>query len=226
MSRRSASTPGWRVGSRSAASARPPTACCLRWRGRCARSCPASTSRSAARCWCRTRSPPCVPAPRPGAAATTSRRRRTGGAAAAAGPVDRGAARGSPPGRPPPGAGGRPARTRTSWCTPAGPVGDARRRVWTVPWRRLRAAGAARGRRDVHAGHLRGGGARRGRRSGAGRPLGVPGVAYRPLSPADAGVELAVALRAGDDGRTSPALSTCWARSSERPVRSVVWSAV
>lgn len=28
--------------------------------------------------------------------------------------------------------------------------------------------------------------------------LGVPGVAYRPLSPADAGVELAVALRAGD----------------------------
>jgi DNA-binding transcriptional LysR family regulator len=29
--------------------------------------------------------------------------------------------------------------------------------------------------------------------------LGVPGVSYRPLSPADAGVELAVALRSGDE---------------------------
>ncbi len=56
--------------------------------------------------------------------------------------------------------------------------------------------------------------------------LGVPGVAYRPLSPADAGVELAVALRAVTSGRTSPALSTCWARSSERPVRPLVWSGV
>jgi len=28
--------------------------------------------------------------------------------------------------------------------------------------------------------------------------LGVPGVSYRPLSPADAGVELAVGLRAGE----------------------------
>ena len=31
--------------------------------------------------------------------------------------------------------------------------------------------------------------------------LGVPGVTYRPLSPAEAGVELAAAVRAGEEGR-------------------------
>ncbi len=105
---------------------------------------------------------------RPGAAATARRRRasrRPGVARAAPRAVRRGAAGGPPPGRPHPGAGGRPARRGPGGARRSGPLGHARRRGRAVPRRRLRADGPARGGRDLDAGDLRGG-----RAGGRGRP--------------------------------------------------------
>ena len=77
--RPSASAPGWRGGWSSAVSARRRTACCRPWPARCARSCPLSTSPSAARCSRPIRPTPCAPVTRPRPAPPARRRRRAHG---------------------------------------------------------------------------------------------------------------------------------------------------
>ena len=159
----------------------------------CARSCRASTSRSAARCSCRTRSTALLAGDhRPGPAAAAGRRARAGAAAAAEGPADRRPAGRPPAGRPAAGAGRGPARRGPGRPPLARPLGDARR------WSRTCAAEAGFRPRIRHevaetstlvtfvAAGL--GVAVVPEPVGT---LGVPGVTYRPLSPAGAGVELA-----------------------------------